>query len=187
VLGDQELHSIWQAADSLGYPFGPVVQLLVLTGQRRGEVCGMRWADVDLAAGLWLMADTKGGRPHVVPLVERTCAILEPLPRLGPYVFTTGGAGPVSGFAKIKQRIDRVSGIEDWILHDLRRTVRTGLARLGFEKHICDRVLGHVPSDISRHYDHWEYLPQKRAALAAWAEELDRVIEGGTAKVVGIR
>ncbi|MGH8588406.1 MAG: tyrosine-type recombinase/integrase [Gammaproteobacteria bacterium] len=186
VLGDEELRAIWQAAEGLGYPFGPVTQVLMLTGQRRGEVCGMRWADVDLDARLWVMAETKGGRPHVVPLVERSCAILGPLPRLGPYVFSTRGDRPVSGLSKCKQRLDRVSGIEGWIFHDLRRTVRTALARLGFEKHVCDRVLGHVTADISRHYDHWEYLPQKRVALAAWAEELERIIEGGAAKVVGI-
>jgi len=187
VLGDEELRAIWQAAEGLGYPFGPVAQLLMLTGQRRGEVCGMGWADVDLETRLWVMPDTKGGRPHVVPLVERACAILGPLPRLGPYVFTTRGDRPVSGLSKCKQRLDRVSGVEGWIFHDLRRTVRTALARLGFEKHVCDRVLGHVTQDISRHYDHWEYLLQKRAALAAWAEELGRIIEGGAAKVVSIR
>lgn len=187
VLGDEELRVIWQAAEGLGYPFGPVVQLLVLTGQRRGEVCGMRWADVDLDGRVWGMPSTKGGRPHVVPLVERACAILGPLPRLGPYVFTTRGDRPVSGLSKCKRRLDRASGVEGWIFHDLRRTVRTALARLGFEKHVCDRVLGHVTVDISRHYDHWAYLPEKRAALAAWGAEIDRVIEGGAAKVVGIR
>lgn len=188
VLGDEELRGIWKAAEELGYPFGPVAQLLMLTGQRRGEVCRMRWADVDLDEGhLWTMGDSKGGRPHAVPLAERACAILGSLPRLGAHVFSTRGDRPVSGLSKCKQRLDRASGVERWIFHDLRRTVRTALARLGFEKHVCDRVLGHVTADISRHYDHWEYLPQKRAALAAWAEEIERVIEGAPAKVVGIR
>jgi len=187
VLGDEELRGIWQAAVELGYPFGPVAQLLMLTGQRRGEVCRMRWPDVDLKECLWVMGDTKGGRPHAVPLVERACAVLGGLPQLGPYVFSTRRDRPVSGLSKAKQRLDEAAGVEGWIFHDLRRTVRTALARLGFEKHICDRVLGHVTADISRHYDHWEYLPQKRAALAAWAGEIERIIEGAPAKVVGIR
>jgi integrase len=187
VLGDEELRAIWMAAEELGYPFGPATQLLMLTGQRRGEVCCMRWSDVDLKERLWVMGDTKGGRPHAVPLVPRACAILGGLPRLGPYVFTTRGDRAISGLSKCKLRLNKTSGVEDWVLHDFRRTVRTALPRLGFEKHICDRVLGHVTPDVSRHYDFWAYLPQKRAALAAWAEALERIIEGAPAKVVRIR
>jgi integrase len=187
VLGDEELRAIWMAAEELGYPFGPATQLLMLTGQRRGEVCCMRWSDVDLKERLWVMGDTKGGRPHAVPLVPRACAILGGLPRLGPYVFTTRGDRAISGLSKCKLRLNKTSGVQDWVLHDFRRTVRTALPRLGFEKHICDRVLGHVTPDVSRHYDFWAYLPQKRAALAAWAEALERIIEGAPAKVVRIR
>ena len=147
----------------------------------------MRWADVDLEERLWVMGDTKGGRPHAVPLAERACAIMAGLPRLGTHIFSTRGDRPVSGLSKAKQRLDKAAGVEGWIFHDLRRTVRTALARLGFEKHICDRVLGHATPDVSRHYDHHSYLPEKRAALAAWAEEIGRVIEGAPAKVVGIQ
>lgn len=184
VLGDDELRAICSAAEGLGYPFGPVVQILVLTGQRRGEVCRMRWAGINLGERLWVLPDTKGGRPHVVPLPERACEILGGLPRLGQYVFTTRCDRPVSGLSRAKERLDKVAGVEDWIFHDLRRTVRTALSRLGFEKHICDRVLGHATPDVSRHYDHWSHLPQKRAALDAWAAELKRIIAGKARKVV---
>jgi integrase len=187
VLGDEELRGIWRAAEDLGYPFGPVVQLLMQTGQRRGEVCRMRWPDVDLKERLWVMGDTKGGRPHVVPLVERACAILEGLPRLGTHAFTTQRDRPVSGLARVKRCLDKTTGVEDWIFHDLRRTVRTALARLGFEKHICDRVLGHATQDVSRYYDHHSYLPQKRDALEAWATELDRIVAGEAPKVTALR
>ena len=121
MLGDEELRGIWKAAEALGYPFGPVAQLLMLTGQRRGEVCRMRWSDVDLEERLWVMGDTKGGRPHAVPLVERACAILGGLPRLGTHVFSTRGDRPVSGLSKAKRRLDEASGIEGWIFHDLRQ------------------------------------------------------------------
>jgi integrase len=187
VLGAAEFRAIWKAAEGLGYPFGPITQILMLTGQRLGEVCGMTWADVDLNDRLWVMGDSKSGRPHAVPLVERACAILGALPRLGTYVFTARGDRPVRGLSRPKRRLDKASGVENWILHDLRRTVRTALARLGIPKDICDRVLGHVTPDISRHYDFHSYLPEKRAALAAWAEEVGRIIEGGAAKVVQIR
>jgi integrase len=187
VLGDEELRRIWKAAEEFGYPFGPVAQLLMLTGQRRGEVCRMRWLDVDLRERLWVMGDTKGGRPHAVPLPERACAILGCLPRLGTHVFTTQRDRPVSGFARVKRRLDRTSGIEDWVFHDLRRTVRTALARFGFEKSVCDRVLGHATSDVSRHYDHHSYLPQKRDALEAWGAEIERILAGEASKVTALR
>jgi integrase len=187
VLGGEELRAIWGATEQIGYPFGPLSQLLMLTGQRRGEVRAMRWEDLNLGERVWTLPDTKGGRPHVVPLPERTCAILRGLPRLGRYVFTTRHDRPVSGLSRCKQRLDKASGIEDWIFHDLRRTVRTALSRLGFEKHICDRVLGHATQDVSRHYDHWAYLPQKRAALEAWEAEIARIVEGEAPKVSALR
>jgi integrase len=187
VLGDDELRAIWRAAEKLAYPFGFAVQVLMLTGQRRGEVSGMRWADVDLRERLWVMPDTKSGRPHAVPLAEPAVAILGGLPQIGPYVFGTRDR-PISGWSRAKQRLDAAAGIHrGWIIHDLRRTLRTRLPALGIEKHICDRTLGHLPPDISRHYDFYAYLPEKRAALAAWAEELGRIIEGAPAKVVPIR
>jgi len=187
VLGDEELRAIWIAAEALSFPFGALSQVLMLTGQRRGEVRTMRWEDLDLGERVWTLPDTKGGRPHVVPLPERACAILRGLPRLGRYVFTTRRDRPVSGFSRAKRRLDQHSGVSSWILHDLRRTVRTALSRLGFEKHICDRVLGHATPDVSRHYDHWAYMPQKRAALEAWEVDLSRIIEGEAPKVLALR
>jgi hypothetical protein len=93
----------------------------------------------------------------------------------------------VSGFSRAKTRIDKCSGVSNWILHDARRTTRTALSRLGFEKHICDRVLGHATPDVSRHYDHWAYMPQKRAALEAWEMDLTRIIQGDAPKVLALR
>lgn len=187
VLGDDEIRAIWIAAEALSFPFGPLIQLLLLTGQRRGEVRTMRWEDLDLGERVWTLPDTKGGRPHVVPLPERACAILHGLPHLGRYLFTTRRDRPVSGFSRAKTRIDKRSGVSNWILHDARRTVRTALSRLGFEKHICDRVLGHATPDVSRHYDHWTYMPQKRAALEAWERDLTRIIQGEAPKVLALR
>jgi integrase len=185
TLGDEELRAIWRAAETLGFPFGFATQVLMLTGQRRGEVCGMRWGDLDFRERLWTMSDSKSGRPHAVPLAERACAILMALPRIGPLVFSTRDR-PISGWSKAKQRLDEASGVENWIVHDLRRTVRTRLPSLGVPKDICDRVLGHQTTDVSRFYDHWTYLPEKRQALNAWAAEVERIIEGGAAKVVPI-
>ncbi|MDQ3565819.1 MAG: integrase family protein [Pseudomonadota bacterium] len=111
VLGDDELRAVWHAAEGLGYPFGPVLQMLMLTGQRRGEVCRMRWADIDFSERVWFMGDTKGGRPHVVPLPERACAILSALPRLGQHVFTTRRDRPVSDSQRPRSAWTRRPGL----------------------------------------------------------------------------
>ena len=149
VLGDEELRGIWTAAEALGYPFGPVAQLLILTGQRRGEVCRMCWSDVDLKERLWVMGDTKGGRPHAVPLVPRACAILGRF-RARATCVQHPGDGPLSGAFEEQAAPGQASGVQRWIFHDFRRTLRTALARLGFEKHVCDRVPGHVTPNVIR-------------------------------------
>ena len=103
-----EAKRVWDATALLGYPFGPYVRALMLTGQRRTEVAGMRWQDVDLDAATWILkaADTKGERAHLVPLSQPMVEMLKALPRLGDFVFTTDGETHISGFAKGKARLD---------------------------------------------------------------------------------
>jgi integrase len=96
-----EAKRVWDAAGLLGYPAGPYIRALLLTGQRRIEVASMRWSDVNLDAATWLLkaADTKGDRAHLVPLSAPMLALLEPLPRLGDYVFTNDGETHLSDYA----------------------------------------------------------------------------------------
>ena len=120
VLSDEELAEVWQAASQLGYPFGPFVQLLVLTGQRRNEVAGLLWAEIDFDKQLWsLPADrTKNGRPHEVPLSASAIAILEKIPRMADRAFPSAkktSERTISGFSKTKRRIDAL------ILEDRKR------------------------------------------------------------------
>ena len=187
VLGDEELRGIWRAAEELGYPFGPVAQLLMLTGQRRGEVCRMRWADVDLKDRLWVMGDTKGGRPHAVPLVERACAILGGLPRLGTYVFSARGDRPVWGSRRASSGWIRRPGSRAGssmtsggrCARRSRRSASRSIFAIG-----CS---GTSPRTSPATTTSRSIYREKRAALAAWAEEIGRIIEGAPAKVVGIR
>ena len=133
VLTDDELRAVWQEAGRLGYPFGSILQLLILTGQRRGEVTGMMWSELDLDAGLWTLPRerVKNDRRHEVPLSRQSSAILEALPRIGDkYVFTLNGTAPYNGF-KSKERLDEAVGIAPWTVHDLRRTCASGMAKLG--------------------------------------------------------
>ncbi|GEO15068.1 tyrosine-type recombinase/integrase [Microvirga aerophila] len=112
VLSDEELRLVWLAASRIGWPFGSMVQLLILTGQRRDEVAAMRWSEISDAGRLWTIpgARTKNGQPHQVPLSNAARDILSTLPRLAgsDLVFTTTGATPVSGYSKAKERLDRL-------------------------------------------------------------------------------
>ena len=190
-----EVKRLWSAAGLLGYPFGPYVKLLLLTGQRRSEVATMRWPDVDLDAGTWILkaSDTKGARGHLVPLSGPTRSVLEAIPRLGEHVFTTNGKTSIAGFAKGKARLDTFlaagEAIEPWTLHDIRRTVATHMVRLGVSMEVVGRVLNHAKAGVTaKVYALHQYEPEKRSALDRWAAEVMRALERKpSGKVVKIR
>ena len=165
VLTDQELRAVWQAAGKIGGTFGALVRLLILTGQRRDEVAGMRWSEIDL----------EGRRcPHEIPLSEPAIAILTALPRIGnQFVLTSTGDAPSSGYSKGKRRLDALlpPDMPDWRLHDLRRTVASGLARLGINLPVIEKVLNHASGSfagIVGVYQKHEFSEEKRRALDAW-------------------
>jgi integrase len=194
TLSDKELAAVWEAAVKLGYPFGPFIQILILTAQRRTEVARMRWQQIDLDAGTWTLdgEDTKAKRKHVVPLSSQALEILRSLPEGdGPgFVFTKTGATPISGFSKAKKRLDALSGVTDWELHDLRRTATTGLISLGVSEFLASRILNHAPKTllgVTAVYNRYGYLPEMRRALEAWAAHVTGAEEGEPAKVVQLR
>lgn len=196
VLDLNECKRIWDAAGLLGYPFTQYIRTLMLTGQRRAEVAGMKWADVDLEAATWTLAseDTKSGRGHLVPLSAPVVAMLEVLPRLGEYVFTTDGETHVRSYSKTKARLDtfiaaKGGEMAPWRLHDLRRTAATEMVRLGITTETVGRVLNHAPQGITaKVYALHEFAPEKRSALDRWAAELMRAVESKPAgKVVKLR
>lgn len=193
ILNDDELRAVWEAAAAEGYPFGPFVWILLLTGQRETEVAHMRHADRD--GGVWTLPDTKRGTLHRVFLPEMAEAILDDLPRLeGPFVFS-GRAGhtPVSGFSRVKRRLDEYlvqagHPIAPWRFHDLRRTAASGMAALGVSPHIIEATLNHRSgqvSGIARVYNVHDYASESAAALTAWAEHVHQVVTGkGRGKVL---
>lgn len=188
VLSDLELARIWHAAQAQGYPYGPIVQLLILTLQRRGEVAGMMARELSGDLRLWSLPAlrTKNGQPHEVPLLPRARAILRAVPRLeSPYLFPARHKldRAFTGYSPAKRALDAACPIADWTLHDLRRTGATGLGNLGVAPHIIERILNHTSESfegVSGLYNRARYLPEMRAALRLWAAHVKRVVKAHT-------
>ena len=136
--------------------------------------------------------ETKAGRVHEVALSDLAMDVLADLPRLhdSELVFSTTGTSAPSGWSRAKLRLDRLSGVTNWRLHDLRRTAASTMARLGHPPHVVAAVLNHGPGSlmgITAVYNRHRYSDEKRAALDAWARHIDRLVNGGTAEVVELR
>jgi integrase len=190
VLSDTELRNVWQAAEKIRGPFGALVRLLALTGQRRDEVAGMRWSEIDMDACTWTLARerVKNNQPHEVPLSAAAVAILTALPRIGDFTLTTTGTVPASGFSKRKRQFDALlpPDMPPWRLHDLRRTLASGMARLGVNLPIIEKVLNHRSGSfggIVGVYQRHDFAAEKRAALQRWAGHVEQVISGKSVDV----
>jgi integrase len=186
ILADDEINPIWAAGEELGYPFGRFFQMDLATGQRRNEIANMRWQDIDEDARLWTLpaAVTKAKRApgQVVPLSPIAMDILGQCPRIGMYVFTTRRDQPISGFSKAKREVDelvvklRGERLKPWTIHDIRRTVGTGLGKLKVPRFIIGRVLNHADRTVTGIYDRYEYVQEKRDALERWGRHLAGII-----------
>ena len=171
--------------------FGRIVQLLLLTGCRRDEIGSLQWSEIDLDASTITLPPTrtKNHSEHVLPLSERVLAILKTVPRQEGREFVFGsGRGGYSGWSKSKRELDKKLKLKTpWTLHDLRRTVRTGLGGLGIAPHVAEAVLNHLPAKLIRTYDRNTYSAEKKAALDAWASHLAVAIaKSEGANVVGL-
>src|SRR5262245_10512513 len=198
MLSDDELRLVWTATDRLGGTFGPLVKLLALTGQRRDEVARMRWDELDLDARLWTLPAqrTKNNKPHEVPLSNAALAVLQNVSRIAGSAFvlaTNGGASPISGYSEGKRRLDALlpADMPAWRLHDLRRTCASGLARLGINLPVIEKVLNHSSGSfagIVGVYQKHSFADEKRQALEAWGGFVAALVEGKpTSKVVRLR
>lgn len=198
VLTDHEIVQFWKATDKLSHPFSAALKLLLLTGARLREVSGMRQAELSPDLQTWTVpgSRTKNGKPLLLPLSPLARDILYSVKQVaGPagFVFSTTGNTPISGFSKIKKRLDQLmlSGpaknrieIAAWRLHDLRRSAATGMASLGIAPHVVEAVLNHVSgakASVAGTYNRAAYEPEKRIALERWAAHLEELIERSSA------
>lgn len=179
VLTDDELKAIWPAAPE--GPFGAILKLAILTGQRRSEVGGMEWGEIDGKTWTLPKERTKNGRRHEVPLSRQALAIIGRLPRISDrYVFSLNATTPFNGFSKAKARFDREVNVPDWTIHDLRRTAASGMARLGVSLVVIEKVLNHVSGSLAGIvgiYQRHEFADEKRAALQKWATHVERLVQ----------
>jgi integrase len=193
VLSDKELVAVWKVTEKLGWPFGSAFQLLMLTGARLGEIGQLRWSEIVGREICLSGARTKNGEPHTIPLSAAALTVIHTLPRIGDsdLVLTTTGETPVSGWSKAKQQIDALAKIPPWRTHDLRRTVATGLQRLGVGLQTIEAVLGHVSgsrSGVVGVYQRHSFDVEKAAALETWGAHVFGLLDGRTpGKVVATR
>jgi integrase len=190
VLTDSEIAKVWAAAE--GYPAGPFIRLLILTGARRAEVAQMTWDEVNLDSALWTLAGarTKTGEPDEKPLSGMAVDLLKSLPRFtGPYVLSSSaGVRPFQAFSACKRSIDeRVPDLGDWRIHDLRRSMRTGLAGLGVSPFIAELCIGHTQKGVHAVYDVHRYRTEKTDALERWASKIRNIVEPIPPNVVDLK
>ena len=179
ILTDEEIRKVWIAWTELGWPFGSISKLLLVTGQRRGEVASMKWSDIDFTKNIWTIPReiAKNDRTHDVPLSPLALEILENVPRFSncDLIFSSTRRTPASGFGRPKKETDEKSGVINWRLHDLRRTAASGMARLGVAPHVVEKILNHssgIISGVAAVYNRYGYDTEKREALNAWAQQL---------------
>jgi integrase len=198
TLGDDELRAVWQAAGKLGGPFAGLVKLLILVGQRRDEVAGMRWSELALESPdpTWTLAAerVKNNKAHEIPLSAFVLTILAALPRItgSDFVLTTTGTTPSNGYSKNKRRLDALlpADMRPWRLHDLRRTVASGMARLRVDLPTIEKVLNHASGSfagIVGVYQRHDYQAEKRRALQRWSDHVEQLVTGTPAKVFTLR
>jgi integrase len=185
ILTDDEVRALLTACDDVRPPCGALIKLLLLTGQRHGEVAGMRWSEIDVKTRTWTLPPTrtKNAQRHEVPLSAQALALIESQPRIvgaADYVFTTNGNSATGGMSRAKAMLDASMKLAaPWRLHDLRRTVASGLARLGINLAVIERVLNHTSGSfagIVGVYQRHSFADEKRKALDVWGDFVSELV-----------
>jgi integrase len=235
VLNDDEIAVFWRATGRTGYPYGPLMRLLAITGQRKSEVADARWSEfhpelvrilreredgeridwskISNALKVWTVPPDrfKSDASHLVPLTDDALAILETLPHFagkntGDHLFsTTFGRKAINAFSKAKERLDRHMlhtlkaiarkrgddpakiTLSNFVLHDIRRTVRTRLSSLRISDRVAEMVIGHGAKGLQRVYDQHQFHDEMREALELWAGRLRSIVSPPPANVVPMK
>jgi integrase len=201
-LSDQELARIWEHAPKTHHCFGPIVRLLIVTGQRREEVSSLSWEELEQLERMWTLPGdrAKNGEPNRVPLNELAVAVLDAVagkstwPRRGK-VFSTSTGGGFTGYHKGKEKLDRMVAedggdpIAPWRLHDLRRTLATGFQRLGVRFEVTEAVLNHVGGSragVAGIYQRHDWKEEKREALDLWNNHVVSILAKADGVINGV-
>jgi integrase len=184
ILSTAELTSVFCATKTCPFPFGPIMRLLILTGQRRGEIGAMKWNWIDQKNRTVSLPSTitKNGRVHVFPFGDLVQEVFESLPQMDGYLFPSRNSSGTTfnGWAKSKKRFDQqLVGVEPYTLHDLRRTFASTIAGQGTPIHVTEKLLNHVSGTISgvaAIYNRHSYMPEMRKAVASYEAWLSNLI-----------
>ena len=181
VLTDDELARVVIAARNIGGPYGGIVELLALTGQRREEAARCVWEEIDFHSRTWTLPNlrTKNAKPHVVHLSDQAIAVLSQAKRQGKLVFSVAGTHWFQDFSNAKRELDALSGVNGWRLHDLRRTCVSGMAGLGVAPHVADKILNHQSGSISgvaAVYQRHQFVAERKEALERWGTHVAQIV-----------
>jgi integrase len=179
ILSDEELRKVWAAAAAAGYAFGDFVKVAILTGQRPGEVAGMRRAE--LHGDRWILPGerVKNKKSHSIPLPRQALTVLETAPRISHDFVFSYGTQPLRGFHHAKAALDRAAGVTGWTLHDLRRTCASGLAKLEISIAVIEQILNHrggTLAGVTGVYVRHQFEREKREALQQWADHVEQLV-----------
>jgi integrase len=181
-LSDDELRALWTALESEPLKIAAPIRLALLTAQRRGEVLGLPWAELDLERGVWTLAAAraKNGKEHRIPLATAAVVLLrELLPTAGSSPFVFPGSQPKRPVVNPQKWIARIrarAAIDDFHFHDLRRSAASGMTALGVSRLTVSKLLNHAEGGVTWIYDRHNYDAEKRAAIEKWAQHLERLV-----------
>jgi integrase len=195
VLNDAELKKLWAAAEAIGGPTGAYVKLLILTGQRRSEIAGLKWSEIDGDMLVLAASRMKGKKAHILSLSTQARAVIDGIPKLMPQVPRSDDCvlGRKLGwhFHHVKRDLDTHMGdTPKWVIHDIRRSVASGLARLGVAIPTIERIMAHskgMLGGVTGTYVRHSFLPEMALAMQKWADHVERIVTGKVATVVKLQ
>jgi integrase len=199
VLSDAELRDVWEAAGGLGYPYGHIYRLAMLTGQRIGEIAGMRRSEI--AGNVWSLPGerAKRGKGHAIYLAPLALDLIADLPTKGDLLFTSARADDrrPTGFSLARRLLRRdveairrergeTEPMPEWTPHDLRRSCATGMRTLRIDRLTVSKVLNHAEAGVTKTYDRYSMDDERRTAWETWARKIESIIRPGPGNVVAI-
>jgi integrase len=188
VLDDTELRRLWLASDAVGGNAGAYTKLLILTGQRRSEIAGLRWGEVDDDVVTLSAERMKGKHTHVVPVSAQAAAIIAAMPKVDDFVL---GRALGWHFHHVKRDLDAHMGdTPKWVIHDIRRSVASGMAKIGIAVPVVEKILAHRSGTfrgIVGTYQRHSFLPEMAIAMQKWADHIEQLVGGKPAKILKLR